>query len=571
MRLKGKSRELCCLVILASVFLVFLTAVGEAQPPTYDILIKGGRVFDGSGNPWTYTDIAVEDGRVAAVGRLAEATAERVIDASGLYVMPGIIDIHSHADSGFNHEEPRGRAVVHYLTQGITTTALSEGNIWNNDEGIVEITRRWTDEGIGLNAAMFVGVGTVRRMAMKEWQGTPTSEELEQMKRLVREAMDGGAFGIATATDYWPGHFNSAEEIIAMAKEVAPYEGLYFAHLRSEGTRSIWWVESDPSPRVTHFDAVKEMIRIGKESGIPVHILHIKSTGVPFWGKSRETCRLIEEARAEGLQITADQYPYVSSGPDGNTELFKWQPYLRESIPWGAENEAELRQELTAKIRARMETDAVFAQQVEKDVYHEILARGGAENMFVTEFEPRPAYVGKSLKELADLRGENLFQTARYLQLENAARIRSYSMSEEDIEYYLTRGYIAVATDGFGRPGVHPRSFGTFPRVIRKYVVDRKVITLPFFVRKATSLPASILRIEDRGWIKEGYWADIIAFDFETIRDRASFDEMDLHSDGVQYVIVNGQIAIDDGQYTGSLPGRVILRPGAESRPSTTN
>ncbi len=571
MRLNGKSRELWCSTLLATLCLLLLSAVGEAQRHNYDILIKGGRVFDGSGNPWTYTNIAVEDGRVAAVGRLSEATAERIIDATGLYVMPGIIDIHSHADSGLNHEDARGRAVVHNLTQGITTTALSEGNIWSNDEGIVEITRRWTNEGIGLNAVMFVGVGTVRQMAMKEWQETPTPEELEEMKRLVREAMDGGAFGIATATDYWPGHFNTTEEIIALAKEVAPYEGLYFAHLRSEGTRSIWWVESDPSRRVTHFDAVKEMIRIGKETGIPVHILHIKSTGVPFWGKSRQTCQLIENARAEGLQITADQYPYASSGPDGNTELFKWQPYLRESIPWGAENEAELRRDLTARIRERMEKDAVFAQQVEKDVYHEILARGGAENMYVTEFEPRPAYVGKSIQELADLRGESHFQTARYLQLENAARIRSYSMSEEDIEYYLTRDYIAVATDGFGEPGVHPRSFGTFPRVMRKYVMDQKVITLPFFVRKATSLPASILRIGDRGWIKEGYWADIVAFDPETIRDRATFDEMDLHSDGMKYVIVNGQIAIDDGQYTGNLPGRVILRPGTESPRSTTN
>jgi N-acyl-D-amino-acid deacylase len=549
---------------------MLLSAVAQAQQPTYDILIKGGRVFDGSGNPWTYSDIAVNDGRVASVGVMPEATAERVIDATGLYVMPGIIDIHSHADQGLNHEDPRRRAVVHNLTQGITTTAISEGNVWSDDEGMTEIARRWTDEGIGINAVSFVGIGTVRRMAMDDWQETPSADELDEMKRLVREAMDGGAFGLAVASDYWPGHFNTTEEIIALAKEVAPYRGLFFAHLRSEGTRSVWWVESDPSPRVTHFDAVREMIRIGREAEIPVHILHIKSTGVPFWGKSRESCQLIEDARAEGVQITADQYPYTSSGPDGNTELFKWEPYLRRSIPWGAENAEELRSEMIAEIRERMEQDAIFALQVEKDVYHEILARGGAEKMFVTEFEPLPAYVGRSLREIADLRGEDLFQTASYLQLEGAARIRSYSMSEEDIEYYLTRDYIAVATDGFGNPGVHPRSFGTFPRVIRKYVLDREVITLPFFVRKATSLPASILRIEDRGWIKEGYWADIIAFDPETIRDRATFDEMDLHSEGMMYVIVNGEIAIDSGQYTGSLQGKVILRPNTRTSPSTS-
>jgi len=487
--------------------------------------------------------------------------------------MPGIVDMHSHADGGLNLEEPHGRAVTHFLTQGITTTAISEGNVWSNDdEGMPEIYDRWTSQGIGINTASFVGITTVRRMAMDDWQGTPTADELEEMKRLVREAMDGGAFGLAVASDYWPGHFNTTEEIIELVHEMEPYGGLFFAHLRSEGTRSIWWVESDPSPRVTHFDAVNEMIHIGRETEIPVHILHIKSTGVPFWGKSVETCDLIESARAEGIEITADQYPYASSGPDGNTELFKWEPYLRKSIPWeGSEEEkAELRRQYTAEISARMESDAVFAQQVEKDVYHEILARGGAENMFVTEFEPLPAYVGKSLQEIAELRGESLFQTARYLQMEEAARIRSWSMSEQDIAYYLSRDYIAVATDGFGKPGIHPRSFGTFPRVIRKYVMDQGDITLPFFVRKATSLPASILRLEERGWIREGYWADIIAFDPETIRDRATFEEMDLHSDGMMFVVVNGEIAIDEGQYTGSLPGQVLLRPGTRSARPTS-
>ena len=273
---------------------------------------------------------------------------------------------------------------------------------------------------------------------------------------------------------------------------------------------------------------------------------------------SREASALIEEARAEGVPVTADQYPYISSGPDGNTQLFKWEPYLRESIPFGTEDRGAKMRELKDRIRARMESDATFAQQVEKDVYHEILARGGADRMFVTEFEARPAYVGKSLAEIAELRAESLYETARYLQLEGDARIRSYSMSEEDIHYYLTRDYITVATDGFGLPGRHPRSYGTFPRVMRKYVLEEKVITLPFFVRKSTSLPAAIMGWDDRGWIREGFRADIAVFDLETIRDRATFAEMDLYSEGMRYVLVNGTLVIDEGQYTGELAGEVI-------------
>ncbi len=539
--------------------ILVLAAFGSAvAQPRYDILIRGGRVLDGSGNPWFTNDVAIENGRIAAVGRLDGASADRVIDAEGLYVSPGFIDMHSHANSGFDHEERRAKATVNNLMQGITTVVFSEGSAWGQDERIQDKSGQWSSSGIGTNAAMFVGISNVRREVMQDPEGTPTEPEMEEMKRLVRQAMDGGAYGIATAPDYWPGHFITTEEIIELGKVVASYGGIFAAHMRSEGLRSIWWVESDPSPRVTLLDAVREMIHISKAAEIPVHIGHIKSTGVPFWGMSREACALIEKARAEGVPVTADQYPYISSGPDGNTQLFKWQPYLRESIPFGAEDRSAKIRELKDRIRARMDEDATFASQVEKDVYHEILARGGADRMFVSEYEERPAYVGKTLAELAELRDESLYATARYLQLEHDARIRSYSMSEEDIHYYLTRDYITVATDGSGLPGRHPRSYGTFPRVMRKYVLDEEVITLPFFIRKSTSLPAAIMGWDDRGWIKKDYRADILIFDLETIRDRATFDEMDLYSEGMRYVVIGGKLVIDEGQYTGELPGEVI-------------
>ena len=314
--------------------ILVLAAFGSAvAQPRYDILIRGGRVLDGSGNPWFAKDVAIENGRIAAVGRLDGASADRVIDAEGLYISPGFIDMHSHANSGFDHEERRAKATVNNLTQGITTVVFSKGSAWGQDERIQDKSGQWSSSGIGTNAAMFVGISNVRREVMQDPEGTPTEAEMEEMKRLVRQAMEGGAYGIATALDYWPGHFITTEEIIELGRVVASYGGIFAAHMRSEGLRSIWWVESDPSPRVTLLDGVREMIHISKAAGIPVHIAHIKSTGVPFWGMSRDACALIEKARAEGVPVTADQYPYISSGPDAKYPALQVAAVLETEHP----------------------------------------------------------------------------------------------------------------------------------------------------------------------------------------------------------------------------------------------
>ena len=230
--------------------LLMFAATGGAQG--FDVLIRGGRVLDGSGNPWFYQDIGVRDGRIVAVGDLGEAEASRVIDASGLYVMPGIIDIHSHANGDFNQEEPQARATNNNLTQGITTVAFSEGSVWEIDGRIQDKIGQWTDTGIGSNAVLFVGISQARREAMADPTKTPTEAEMNEMRRLIREAMEGGAFGIGVALDYWRAHWFTTDEIIELAKELVPFGGIYASHIRSEGTRSLWWVESDPSPRVTH-------------------------------------------------------------------------------------------------------------------------------------------------------------------------------------------------------------------------------------------------------------------------------------------------------------------------------
>ncbi len=535
-------------------FTVLIPQRAAAQESGYDVILRGGRVFDGAGNPWVRSDVGITDGRITAVGHLGEVPAEREIDVAGLYVMPGIIDAHSHDNSGFDDEDPRARATINNLMQGITTVVIGEnGSAWGRDSSIKEKAEEWSRNGIGTNAAMLIGIDSVRYQVIDGHETTPTAQDLVKMRAIVREAMEDGAFGLSSALDYWDGHFNTTEEIIALAKEVAPFGGIYASHMRSEGTRSLWWVESHSSRRVTQLDAVKEIIEIGRAAEIPVHILHIKSTGIPAWGDSRMATALIEEARHQGIDVTANQYPYTFSNPDRSTQLFKWEPYLGET---GRDLE---RTQRMALIKARTEDDPLFAAQVEKDVYHEILARGGADRMWVTAFEGNPAYIGKSLQELAVLRQESLFEAGKHLQLDNAARILSYTMIEDDIEHYLTRDYIAPATDGGVGSRTHPRAFGTFPRVLRRYVIDKEVITLPFFVRKVTMLPASILGLDDRGMIKEGYRADIMVFNPATIRDRATFEE-NIYSEGVEYLLVNGKLAIDDSQFTGALAGEVILR-----------
>ena len=267
---------------------------GTAQETSYDIILRDGRVFDGAGNPWVYADIAVDDGRIAVVGNLDTMSAEREIDLKGLYVMPGIIDVHSHANSGFDDEDPRARATINNLMQGITTVVIGEnGSAWNRDSSIGDKAKEWSQNGIGTNAAMLVGIDSVRHQVIDSHDVTPTAEDLVEMRALVRKGMEGGAFGISSALDYWDGHFTTTEEIIELAEEAAVFGGFYSSHIRSEGTRSLWWVESNPSRRITHLDAVKEIIEVGRAADIPVHIMHIKSTGIPFWGKSQTATALI--------------------------------------------------------------------------------------------------------------------------------------------------------------------------------------------------------------------------------------------------------------------------------------
>jgi N-acyl-D-amino-acid deacylase len=553
---------------LLSALTLSLTGEGFAQQPSYDVLIKGGRVLDGTGNPWFAADIAIKDGKIAAIGNLATATAARTIDARNLYVTPGFIDIHSHADDGLGAATTKTNPNV--ITQGVTTVVINQDG--RSPWPLSEQKKKYEQQGIGTNAILMVGHGTVRRMAMKsDFKRRATASEIEEMKRLVRQAIEEGAWGLSAGLEYVPGRWSATDELIELARVVASYDGFYISHERSEGRDPMWKNASDPTPSVDLLQAVKETIEIGERSGARVVASHLKAKGATFWGSSHAATRLIKEARERGVQVYADQYPYTTSGSDGNTVLIPLWALGDE----GAESGDQLG-ELGRVSFARMKENFMrrlqaseTREKIKLDIAHEIDRRGGARNIIVYDFTDKN-YVEKSLAEIAAMRGEDPVDVAIWIQLNGlarpgGARMRGFSLSEIDIEHIMKQEFTATCSDGgtvaLGAGIPHARFYGTFPRKIRRYVFERGIISLPFAVRSMTSLPAQIIGLKDRGLIREGYRADITVFDPEKIADRATFTDPHQYSDGVPFVFVGGEMVVDQGKITGKLPGRVLSPP----------
>lgn len=528
----------------------------------FDTIIMGGVVLDGSGNPSFRADVGITDGRIIAVGSLPAATAERVIDANGRVVAPGFIDIHSHADevnrTGLRDPDPRRRSAPNLVTQGITTVVVNQDgrSPWPIGEQREAIERL----KIGPNAMLLVGHGAVRRQVMgDDFRRPATAAEIEQMRALVRQALDEGAVGISAGLEYVPGRWSTTDEVAALVGEIVPYRGVYISHERSEGADPMWYWPSqhEPDPP-TLIDAVRETIEIGERTGAVVVASHIKAKGAHYWGTGLEVIELIDQARARGVQVYADQYPYDTSGSDGSTVL------IPDWVFAGAGRDvADLRPRLEAVL-----ADPSRAAALRQDIAHEIRRRGGEDKIMVFDY-PDSTYVGKTLGELAGARGIEPVEMAIALQREGypdrrgGARTRGFSLSEQDIEAYAAKPWVATATDGGialpdDGPGTHARFYGTFPRKIRHYALDRGVIALEDAVRSATSLPAQILGLDDRGWIREGLAADIVVFDVERIRDTATFFEPHQYAEGVDYVLVNGELVVDNGEPTQALPGTVI-------------
>ena len=515
------------LVTIAIAALTHLYTTPHAQSlreQQLDLLILHGKLVDGSGKKPRTADIGIRGDRITFVGdaRKANLTAARIIDATGLVVAPGFIDPHTHTLGDLSDQNRKSNEA--YLMQGVTTVVT--GNDGGSVLNIGETLRKWDEQGIGTNAILLAGHGTIRGRVIGNTDAQPTAAQLEEMKQLVARAMDEGAFGLSTGLYYAPGSYAKTEEVIELSKVAAAKGGIYDTHMRDESSYSIGLLAS-----------IKETIRIGREAKIPVHISHIKALGPEVWGQSKQAIELIKKARAEGIEASACQYPYTASGTSLQASL----------VPRWAEvgGRAELLKRIDDS-RPRL------LSEMEENLKR----RGGAESLLVTDARDGQL-VGKKLSEIANARNKSPVETALELIKLGNIGVASFNMNEKDIERFMKQSFMMTCSDGSTG---HPRKYGTFPRKLREYVYNRKLIGLPFAVRNSSALTAETFRIPERGLIREGYFADVIVFDERTVADRATYEQPELLSVGMKFVIVNGKIAVENGAYNGALAGRALRK-----------
>ncbi|HXG85683.1 MAG TPA: D-aminoacylase [Pyrinomonadaceae bacterium] len=491
-----------------------------------DLLIKGGTIIDGSMRAPVKTDIGIRGDRIVFIGNSARKNviAAGTLDAAGMIIAPGFIDPHTHALEDLSN--PKSSANENYLMQGVTTVVT--GNDGDGPIRVAETLEKWERQGIGINAALLVGHGTIRREVVGNGDVAPSIEQLAQMKNLTRQAMNEGTFGMSTGLFYAPGSYAKTEEVIELAKTVAESGGIYDTHMRDEGSYSIGLLGS-----------IRETIRIGREAKIPVHISHIKALGTEVWGQSREAIRLIKQARVKGVKITANQYPYTASGTNITAALVpRWAEaggaaQLLERI-----KDPQVRPRLVAEMEANLKR------------------RNGAEAILITRSQDK-RLVGKTLGALAKEWEKAPVEAALDIVASGGAGIASFNMNESDIENFMKQDFVMTGSDGSSG---HPRKYGTFPRKLREYVFEKKLIALPFAVRASSALTAETFRIPERGRLRVGYFADVIVFDPKTVRDRATYEQPETPSTGMKFVIVNGKIAVDEGKYTGISAGRPLRK-----------
>jgi N-acyl-D-amino-acid deacylase len=507
-------RSICVLTF------VCLAAVATCTAQEIDLLIRGGSLIDGSGAPAKKADIGITGDRIVFVGPSAGRKAKRVIDATGLIVTPGFIDPHTHTAADLT--DPKRAQNAPYLMQGVTTVVT--GNDGDSPKQIGETLEQWKAQGIGTNAALFIGEGTVRRETMDMSPDAPTEAQMKQMEALVDKAMSEGAIGMSTGLYYAPGSYANTEEVIALAKVAAAHGGIYDTHMRDESSYTIGLLGS-----------VRETIRIGREAHIPVMISHIKALGADVWGQSDDVIALIDEARKEGVDATASQYPYTASGTSVTSSL----------VPRWAEADGKLLQNI--------DDPAVRAKLIE-EMQKNLVRRGGADSLLMTASKDK-SIVGKNLAQIAAERHEDPIAVALEIIKNGGSSVASFNMKESDIVNFMKQPWMMTCSDGSEG---HPRKYGTFPRKIHEYVEEKHVMTMEQAVRSSTSLTAETLRLKDRGLLKPGYFADVLVFDPKTYEDKATYQEPRLFATGVRYLTVNGRLAIDGGQLTGTLAGRPL-------------
>jgi N-acyl-D-aspartate/D-glutamate deacylase len=506
-----------------------LATAGAAQTDAVsaDVILRNATLVDGSGQPARQGDLAIKDDRIVAVGKFKWAGTPRVLDCTGLVVAPGFIDLHTHSDYPLTHKETA--ANLNYLTQGLTTAVT--GNCGAGPADVAGYFKTLEKQGIGTNVIHQVPHNDVRRKVMGNANRAPTDQELRLMEDLVDRGMRDGAWGLSTGLIYNPGTYSKTDEIIDLAAVAAKHGGFYASHIRDEGTGI--------------FVALEEVLTIARKAGLRVHVSHIKVSGRAAWGKAAEVIALVRRARKEGIEITADQYPY----PASSTSL------AAMVIP------AKYREGSDKDMLARLD-DPVIGPKMKADIEAKIEGRRGGKSLRIASFKARADWQGKDLDAISQEEKRPVLDIVLEIQRKGGAGVVSFGMNEEDVRLFMKQDWVATASDGTAQvPAAtvpHPRSYGTFPRKIGRYALEDKIITLEQAIRSASGLPADILKLPQRGYLKEGYFADVVVFDPKTFRDPATYDKPHQYAPGVKYLFVNGRPAIDDGRFTGTLAGRVL-------------
>lgn len=550
---------------LITLLLTAIAVCAQTSQPPFDLVIINGHIIDGTGSPWYSGDIGIRDGRIAAIGNLSSASSKRTVDAAGKIVAPGFIDMLGQSERTIL-VDPRLPSKIY---QGITTEITGEGgSIAPLNDAIIQsdrsgfdyykITPDWRTfrqyfarlekQGIGINFASYVGATQVRRMILGDADVQPTPDQLEQMKALVRDAMKDGAVGVSTSLEYAPAPYAKTGELIALASEAGEFGGIYATHMRNESESVL--------------GAIDEALRIGREGHLPVEIWHIKVAGKANWGRMPQVVAKINAARAAGADVAADTYAYTAWSNDFSAFIPAWAhdggtPKLVERLKDPA-------------TRARIRKDMLTASNDWDNEWQEI---PGPEAILVTSVE-NPQLMplqGKRISEIAKAENKDPIDTIMDLLIQDPAiSVAVFGMSQPDVTLALQQPWVSVDNDSegmspegiLGQSHPHPRAYGTFPRILRKYVREDKALTLEDAIRKFSALPAQRMRLTDRGVLKAGMWADIVIFDPATIHDRATFENPNQLSEGMEYVLVNGVPVIDSGKMTGILPGKVLRGPG---------
>jgi N-acyl-D-amino-acid deacylase len=514
---------------VAWLVIVLCSTVAVADSPAkIDILLSGGTIIDGSGSPPYEGSVAIANGRIVDVGNLEGIAADKTIDCKGLVIAPGFIDLHNHSDSGILSE--KNRSAVCYLTQGCTT--LVTGNCGGGREDVGKYYDDLAEKGVGINIAQLIPAGSVRDEVMGKVRREPTADELKKMQDLADAGMQQGAWGVSTGLQYVPGAYAKTDELIAIAAVVGKRGGFYASHIRDEGDQLI--------------ESVEEVIDIARGGNLPCHVSHFKASKKPNWGKVHAAAGLIEDARRDGLRITADQYPYTASSTSIMAML----------LP---EEEREGGEGATAK---RLK-DEKQLKRLRPIIANGLESRG---QIMIADSKKKPKWVGKMIADIATEDGREQVDIALELLSEDpGATGVNFGMDEADVRYVMTLPWVATASDGSSkvddgsRP--HPRSFGTFSRKIGRYSIQDKVLPLPAAIRSASGLPADILGMKNRGYLRKNLAADIVVFDPNQYEDHATYEKPFEPSTGVRWLLVGGKLAIADGKPQDILAGKPLRKP----------